>query len=124
MSIRSGRLFFSNARGFERHGAPKVEGDYNELAIRKALPIYRFLYNCTLFLYLLVLFNNLSKHTHDILFILVIQRQVAEQARLVLDGIHDNTHIKENLKVVVDFHRKLQALACEVDIKGLFWLDV
>ncbi|XP_066930260.1 otoferlin-like isoform X4 [Clytia hemisphaerica] len=40
-------------------------------------------------------------------------RQVADQARSVLDSIHDNTHIKENLKMVIEFQRKIQTIVTE-----------
>ena len=32
----------------------------------------------------------------------------------MLDSIHDNTHIKENLKMVIEFQRKIQTIVTEV----------
>lgn len=40
-------------------------------------------------------------------------RQVAEQARMVLESIRDNSHIKENLKCVLEFQKRIQTILVE-----------
>jgi len=59
-------------------------------------------------------FSTANKHIFC--FVFFAQRQVAEQARFVLESIHDNSHIKENLKGVIEFQRKLHAIVDEVRI--------